>query len=470
MNDAPQGRAPHPLNDAAAEPTRVALLLRALRHRNYRLFFAGQIISLVGTFLTQVATVWLVYSLTHRPIMLGITGFAAQIPMFCVAPFAGVWVDRMNRRRLIVITQILAMLQSLAMAALALAHVINVTEIVALSFVQGLINAFDMPARQAFLIEMVTDPADLANAIALNSTMVHAARLIGPAAAGLLIYWVGPGSCFLIDGLSYIAVIIALLAMNIQPRPRPVRRSVLVELKEGLRYAFELAPIRAVLVLMAVQSLTGIPAFTTLIPIYGEYFGGTVRGPQTLGFLMASSGAGALAGALYLASRRTVVGLGKVIAVGGVIFGIALIFFALSRQNWLSLLIAPIAGGAMIIEFASANIVLQTLAEEDKRGRVMSLFTVAFLGMTPFGNLLAGGLAQFFAPHGLEPHTAAMIGASHTLLIAGVICTLVTLNFARKLPALREIVRPIYKRKGILTPEVAVGIQTATEVADGGVT
>ncbi len=214
--------------------------------------------------------------------------------MFCVAPFAGVLVDRVNRQKLIVVTQILAMLQSFALAALALPHLITVTQIIALSLFQGLVNAFDMPARQAFLIEMVTDPADLANAIALNSTMVHGARLIGPALAGLLIYWVGAGWCFLLDGFSYIAVIAALLAMTIQPRIRSRRRSVLVELKEGLRYAYDIAPIRVLLVMMAVQSLSGIPAFTILMPIYGDYFGGPKHGAETLGFLMAASGIGAL--------------------------------------------------------------------------------------------------------------------------------------------------------------------------------
>lgn len=470
MNDESQGSAPRPIDFGRAEPSRASLFLRALRHRNYRLFFAGQIVSLIGTFLTQVATVWLVYSLTHRPWVLGVTGFMGQIPMFCIAPFAGVLVDRVNRRRLIIVTQILAMLQSFALAALALPHLITVAEIIALSLFQGLINAFDMPARQAFLIEMVTDPADLANAIALNSTMVHGARLIGPALAGLLIYWVGAGWCFLLDGISYIAVIVALLAMNIQPRARPRRRSVLIELKEGMRYAYDVAPIRVLLLLMAVQSLSGIPAFTILMPIYGDYFGGAKHGAQTLGFLMAASGIGALVGALYLATRRTVVGLGRVIAVAGVVFGLALIAFSFSRQLWISLLIVPIGGCAMLIEFASANTILQTLADDDKRGRVMSLFTAAFMGMTPFGNLLAGGLAQGLGSTNPAHGISSIIGASRTLLIAGSICMLVSVNFARKLPGLRSIVRPIYVRKGIISEEVATAIQTATEVADGGAT
>lgn len=471
MEDAPHRSGPVVPDYGTTEPTRMQLFLRALRHRNYRLFFAGQLVSLIGTFLTQVATVWLVYSLTHKAWVLGVTGFVGQIPMFCIAPFAGVLVDRVNRRKMIVVTQILAMLQSFALAALALPHRINVIEIIALSLFQGLVNAFDMPARQAFLIEMVTDPADLANAIALNSTMVHGARLIGPALAGFLIYWVGAGWCFLLDGMSYIAVIAALLAMNIQPRNRPVRRSVLVELKEGLRYAYDVAPIRVLLLLMAVQSLSGIPAFTILMPIYGDYFGGAKHGAQTLGFLMAASGIGALAGALYLATRRTVVGLGRVIAVAGVVFGLALIAFSFSHQLWISLLIVPIGGCAMLIEFASANTVLQTLADDDKRGRVMSLFTAAFMGMTPFGNLLAGALAQGLASPQLGQASSAMIGASRTLLIAGTICVLVSVNFAIKLPGLRSVVRPIYIRKGIIAAEVpATAIQTATEVADGGAT
>jgi MFS family permease len=467
MSEAVQTNSPAvPADRAETEKTGSALLLRALRHRNYRLFFAGQLVSLIGTFLTQIATAWLVYSMTHKALLLGVVGFAGQIPLFVLTPFAGVWVDRINRQILLVGTQTLAMLQSFALAYLALTHQINVQEIIGLSIFQGFINAFDIPGRQAFVVEMVTDRTALPNAIALNSTMVHGARLIGPALAGLLIGWVGPGLCFLLDGMSYIAVIAALTAMRITPRVRPVPRSVLSEFADGFRYVAGFAPVRVLLVLMAVFSLTGMPAFTILMPIFGDFFGGPNHGAQTLGFLMTASGGGALVGSIYLASRRTVIGLGRVIAVGATAFGAALFAFSFSHHLWLSLLICPIAGYAMITTFASANTLLQTFVEDHMRGRVMSFFAVAFLGMSPWGNLIAGWLAATLGrSHGTGP-TAARIGASYTLMIEGVICVLVAINFARKLPALRPIVRKLYVQRGILPPEVATGMQAAAEVTE----
>jgi len=441
-------------------------MVRALRHRNYRLFFAGQIVSLCGTFLTQVAMVWLVYSYTGSGKILGFTAFAGQIPSFVLGPFAGVWVDRLNKRRLIVITQILAMSQSLALAALVYffgAHTsVVVYGLISLAFVQGLINAFDMPGRQAFLVEMVTSREDLANAIALNSTMVHGARLIGPALGGFLIHYVGPSLCFLLDGISYIGVIAALLAMRLRPvAPRIVHTSVWHELMEGFRYVWEFAPIRSMLILMALLSLTGMPAFSVLMPIFATALHGSRHGAETLGFLMASSASGALCGAIYLASRKSVVGLGRVIAIAATIFGVMLIAFSWSHYLWLSLLIAPLAGCAMLINFASANTVLQTLVEDEKRGRVMSFFTMAFVGMTPWGNLLAGNASDWFG-HGF-------VGAARTLQIAGAICVVAAISFALKLRGMRQIVRPIYAEKGILPPpQVASGLQTATEVAASG--
>lgn len=460
MNDVP------PIDDARPRTSGAGLLLRALRHRNYRLFFAGQLISLVGTFLTQVATLWLVYDLTKKASVLGLVGFAGQIPMFVLAPFAGVWADRVNRQKLLVVTQSLAMLQSFALAFLALTHRINVPEIVALSIFQGVINAFDLPARQAFLVEMVTDRTDLANAIALNSTMVHGARLIGPAFAGLLIGWVGAGLCFLIDGATYLAVIAALIAMHITPRVMPPPRSVRADLVDGFRYVWNFAPVRALLILMAVFSLTGMPAFSILMPIFGAFFGGPRHGAQTLGFLMTASGGGALVGSIYLASRRTVIGLGRVIAFGAIAFGASLIAFSFSHHLWLALMICPVAGCAMIITFASSNTLIQTFVEDNMRGRVMSLFTVSFMGMAPWGNLMAGELAAWFGRWQAAAATSAVTGASHTLVIEGAICVLVAINFARKLPVLRPIVRKLYVQKGILPPEVATGMQAAADVTE----
>lgn len=442
---------------------------RALRHRNYRLFFAGQLISLVGTFLSQVATVWFVYRLTKDARWLGIVGFAGQLPMFLIAPFAGVWADRVNRQRFIVLTQVLSMLQSLSLAAVAFwagnDAAVAVPWLIGLAIFQGIVNAFDMPARQAFLVEIVTDRADLPNAIALNSTMVHGARLIGPAAAGLLIAAVGESFCFVLDGVSYIAVIFALLAMRVTPRPPRKSAGIFFELAEGFRYVWHFAPIRVLLLLMALISLTGMPALSTLMPIFGDYFGhfdGKDHGAQVFGFLGTASGLGALCGAIYLASRRTVVGLGRLIAVAAGVFGLAAIGFALSNHLWLSLPIVAIAGWGMITCFASANTILQTLADDDKRGRVMSFFTMAFIGMTPFGNLLAG----FTASHLTSPGAHAVVGASRAVLIAGAVSVIAAVSFARKLPALRQIVRPIYVKKGIL-PEVAEGLQAADHLPGG---
>lgn len=444
-------------------------MFRALRSRNYKLFFIGQGISLVGTFLTQIATIWLVYHLTTDERWLGTVAFAGQIPLFFLAPFGGVMVDRWNKRRLLVITQILSMLQSLALAAVIyFVKDVHVGSIVALAFAQGLINCFDMPARQAFTVEMVENRDDLANAIALNSTMVHAARLLGPAAGGFLLYYVGPALCFLIDGLSYIAVVVCLLLMHVKPHePKPRLHSVMHELHEGIVYAWGSVPIRVLLLLMALISLTGMPALNILMPVFAKALGAAGQDSQTLGFLMAASGAGALTCAVYLASRRSVVGLGRIIAIAGVVFGAALLAFSASRQLWLSMLIAPVAGFGMLANFASANTLLQTLADDDKRGRVMSLFTVAFIGVAPFGNLLAGFAAKHFG--------GGMDGASKTVMVAGVVVIIGAAFFAATLPAIRRIVRPIYEEKGIIR-EVATGLGNAAgpasaqgEVADGAV-
>jgi MFS family permease len=454
------------LNYAATENTWG--MFRALRSRNYRLFFIGQTISLVGTFLTQIATVWLIYRLTGSALLLGAVAFAGQIPLFFLAPFGGVWVDRWNKRRLLVVTQILSGLQSLALALLTLTN-IQVWEVIALAVIQGLINSFDMPGRQAFTVELVEDRADLSNAIALNSTMVHAARFVGPASGGLLIYYFGIGPCFAIDSISYIAVVASLLMMRVKAhQPKERTQTVLQELREGVFYVWNSVPIRVILLLMAVLSLTGIPAYNILMPIFADALAPhsavaasappanavasltNNHGAQMLGILQGVSGAGALCCAFYLASRRSVVGLGRVIALAGIALGGSIIAFGSSRHLWLSLLIAPIVGFAMLAVFASANTLLQTLADDDKRGRVMSLFTVAFLGMAPFGNLLAGLIATHYGG-GIE-------GASQTVMIAGVIVLVAIAFFAAMLPFIRKLVRPIYVQKGIIR-EVATGLE-----------
>ncbi len=412
------------------------LLPPAFRSKNYRLFFIGQGISLIGTWMTQIATIWLVYHLTNSPIILGVVGFTSQIPSFFLSPFGGVFVDRFSRHRTLIGTQILAMIQSLTLAVLALTGVVHIWHIIVLSLFQGIINAFDAPARQAFVPELVERREDLANAIALNSTMFNGARLIGPAIGGLVIARIGPAYCFLVDGLSYIAVIIGLLAMTIKPNTIALSNvNPLQRIKEGFEYAFGFPPIRAILLLSALTSFFAMQ-YTVLVPIFADKI--LQGGAETLGFLMAASGVGALAGGIYLATRQTVVGLGKIIALAPGILGLGLIGFALSRVLPMSLFTMLFVGFGTIMQIAAGNTVLQTILEEDKRGRVMSLYTMSFLGMTPFGNLLGG----FLANH---------IGASNTLIIDGIACMVGSLIFIRQLPTLRKMIRPIYIKQGLLT-------------------
>lgn len=417
-------------------PFRSPAVFRALRSRNYRLFFAGQGLSLIGTWMTQTAVIWLVYHLTNSAMMLGVVGFAQQIPNFILSPFAGVLVDRWNRRRALIATQALSMLQSLAITILAVTGTIEIWHIIALSVFQGCVNAVDMPTRQAFVVELVEKREDLGNAIALNSSIFNSARLIGPAIAGVLVATVGTTACFAIDTVSYFAVLLGLLAMRLRPKAiaPAVKASVLEQLREGISYSFGFPPIRAILLLIGLVSLVGMP-YTVLAPIFAtQYLGG---GAETLGFLMAASGLGALCSALYLGSRRTIVGLGKFIAIAPTGFGIALIVFSQSRLLWLSLLAMFIAGASLILQSTSGNTILQTIVDEDKRGRVMSLYALAFTSMVTFGNLLAGSLAS-------------RIGAPNTLVIGGMICIAGSLFFGRQLPALRQLVHPIYSRLGIL--------------------
>lgn len=410
-------------------------LLPALRSRNYQLFFAGQGISLIGTWMTQLATIWLVYDLTKSPLMLGVVGFSSQIPNFFLAPFGGVFVDRFSRYRTLISTQILAMMQSLTLAALALTGVIEVWHIIALSLLQGFINALDAPARQAFVPELVDRREDLANAIAINSTMVNGARLIGPAIGGLLIARVGTAYCFLIDGLSYIAVIAALLAMKVKPWKNVVPDgNPLQKVKEGFVYAFSFPPIRSVLLLSALVSLMGLQN-TILVPVIAEQV--LKGGAESLGFLMAASGVGALTGGIYLTTRQTILGIGKLIALAPAILGIGLIAFSLSRFLPLSLFTMLFVGLGTILQIAASNTFLQTIVEDEKRGRLMSLYTMSFLGMIPVGNLLGG----FLASH---------IGAPNTLIIDGIVCILGSIIFSRELPALRKMMLPIYEQKGII--------------------
>jgi MFS family permease len=415
--------------------SRYAHAWRALRHRNFRLFFTGQSISLIGTWMTRIATAWLVYRLTGSALLLGFVSFAGQIPTFLLAPFAGVLVDRINRRNLLVWTQVLAGVQSLAMAALTLAKVITIHEVIALSAFQGLINAFDMPGRQSFLVQMVEDKQDLGNAIALNSSMVNMARLIGPALAGIVIAAVGEGYCFAIDGFSYIAVVVSLLMMQVPAATiKRATASMFEQLKEGWSYVVGFSPIRTILTLFALNSLMGMP-FIVLMPIFASQV--LHGGPHTLGYLMGASGVGALISALSLALRKSVRGLTTMIQLSAFLFGSGLILFGLSHHLILSLLLMLVVGFGMMQGLAASNTVIQTLVPEDKRGRVMSYYTMAFVGMAPFGSLLAGFLAH-------------RLGAPHAVMITGTFCIIGAAWFTTQLKAIRRVMRPIYIDMGIM--------------------
>jgi MFS family permease len=401
----------------------LTLIVRALKHKNYRLYYTGQGISLIGTWMQRIALSWLVYRLTGSAFLLGVVGFAGQIPTFFLAPFTGVLVDRYNRHTLLMITQILAMLQSLILAIAVLTDVISIKQIILLSIFIGVVNAFDMPARQSFLIDIVEKREDLSNAIALNSSMVNAARLLGPSIAGVLISLVGEGMCFLLNAVSYVAVIAALWAMHLTPKPAvPKHAKILTELKEGFAYGFTSVPIRAVLLLLALVSLMGIP-YTALMPIFARNI--LQGGPHTLGFLMGASGVGALIGALYLAARQRTAGLERIIALAAAVFGAGLIAFSLSRVFWVSLLLMVFTGFGMMVQMAASNTVLQMTVDDDKRGRVMSLYTMAFMGTVPLGSLFGGILAS-------------KIGAPNTLILGGIACILGSLLFSRQFPAFQK--------------------------------
>lgn len=422
--------------------------LRALHSRNYRLFFTGQSVSLVGTWVTRIATSWLVYQLTGSAWWLGVVGFVGLLPTLVVTPVAGVLVDRWDRHRVLVATQALSLLQSAALAALAFAGTISVAHILWLQLVQGLVNALDTPARQAFVVELVEDRADLPNAIALNSSMFNGTRVIGPAVGGALLAGAGAGWCFALDAVSYVAVIASLLAMRrparaAAPRARGLA-TVLAELREGVRYAWGFPPARSLLLLVGLLGVFGMP-YTTLMPeVASRVLHG---GPHLLGWLMTAGGVGALGGAVYLAGRTTVVGLGRVASAGAIGTGAALVAFSFARVPWVALALLLVVGGAFMVTTASCNTVLQTILPEALRGRVMALYTVAFLGTAPIGSLLAGALAS-------------RAGTPPTILVGALGCLGAGVWFASQRKSLAEHVRPIYVQQGILevqTGEVRTG-------------
>jgi MFS family permease len=399
---------------------------RSLKYRNYRLFFAGQGVSLIGTWIQRIAMPWLVYDLTKSVLLLGIVGFVGQIPTFLLSPYAGVLTDRWNRFNIMVTTQVLAMIQAAILTWLVFNGSIQVWHIILLSGILGCINAFDIPARQSFVIQMVEKKEDLSNAIALNSSMVNGARLLGPSIAGILIAVTGEGVCFLLNTISYIFVLWSLMLMKVAPvEKKNDRKPVIKEFLEGFSYTFGFAPIKYIILLLALVSLMGMP-YSVLMPVFAKEI--LHGGSHTFGFLMGASGLGALTGALYLASRKSTTGLEKIIPLAAAIFGGGLIMFSFSRYFPLSIALMVITGLGMMLQMAASNTMLQTLVDDDRRGRVMSFYTMAFMGTAPFGSLLGGSLAK-------------IIGAPNTLLIGGVTCVLGAIFFLGKLPEITKAIR-----------------------------
>jgi MFS family permease len=413
-------------------------IFRSLRYKNYRYFFYGQSISLIGTWMQRIATPWLVYKITGSVYLLGVVGFAGQIPTFLIAPFAGVIVDRFNRYKILVLTQVLAMIQALILAYLVLTNSIQVWEIVLLSISLGIINAFDMPSRQSLIVDMIDKREDLGNAIALNSSMVSSARVLGPSIAGIIIALTGEGTCFLLNAISYIFVIAFLLLIKITPRKiKPQNTHVYKGFIEGFKYTFGFMPMRYVILLLALISFMGMP-YTVLMPVFAKNI--LHGGSHTFGFLMGAAGIGALCGSIYMASRKSVIGLSKIIALAAAIFGFGLCVFSLSNFFLLSLGLMLIVGLGFTLQMASCNTLLQTIVDDDKRGRVMSLYAMAFMGTAPFGSYFAGFMAS-------------IIGAPYTLLFGGVSCIIGAIVFARKLPKIKMLIHPIYVKMGIITED-----------------
>jgi MFS family permease len=423
-------------------------MVRAFRHRNFRLYFGGQSISLIGTWVQQVALGWTIYELTHSSLLLGVVSFAGQLPLFVVTPFAGVLVDRWNRHRTLIVTQALSMLQAFALAWVVSMHMLNVWNLVGLNLFAGIILAIDLTARQAFIVDMVGSGHDLPNAVALNAFVINGGRMLGPAIAGLLLTIVTPAVCFFLNAISYVPVIAALFAMHVKKHVQLAEQGrALDDLIEGVRHSLGFPPIRAVLLLVALVSLLGMP-YAVLMPIFtAEVLHG---GAQTLGLLMTAPGIGALLGTIYLASRKTIRGAGLRVVAGAITFGAGLIALGGVHSLPLALIALGFVGLGMIVQLATSNTVLQTIVDDDKRGRVMSLYTMAVMGMTPFGSILGGALAH-------------VIGVPTTFLIGGAICVGGAILFATKIRVLRPMVLPIYARKGII-PEIAEGLQSASSL------
>lgn len=437
------------MNRGASEEKRdrFKTIFRSLQYRNYRLFFTGQSISLIGTWMQRIAMPWLVYHMTGSALLLGVVGFAGQIPTLILSPVAGVLTDRWSKYRVLLITQIVSLVQASILAVLCLAGVIQIWEIIVLSVILGCTNAFDVPARHSFVIDMVENKEDLGNAIALNSLMFNGARLIGPSIAGVMLASTSEGVCFLLNAISYIFVIISLMMMRLHiTQTHKKEERILKELSEGLRYTFGFEPIKHLLILLSISSLMGM-SYSVLMPVFAkEVLHG---GSHTYGFLMGAAGFGALMGALFLASRKSVLKLGRIVPASAILFGTALLGLSFSRLFPVSLVLMIFIGLGMMMQAAASNTILQTITDDDKRGRVMGFYSMSIMGTAPFGSLIAGGLAK-------------LIGTPWTIFGGGFVTIIGALFFLRKLPELRTLVRPVYIRMGII-PEVAEGIQVASE-------
>jgi MFS family permease len=425
----------------ASKESRLALAVRALRHRNFQLFFAGQLISLIGTWMQTVAQSWLVYRMTNSALLLGTVGFSSQIPVFLMAPIGGIVADRFNRRRVVIATQIASMILAGILAALTLTHRIQVWQIMVLAAGLGVVNAFDIPARQAFLIDMV-GREDLMNAIALNSSMFNGARIIGPAVAGILVASIGEGWCFFANAVSYIAVIAGLLLMRIEhPVKLATKGSPLENVLEGFAYAKNTGPIRAILLLLGLVSFVGMP-YTVLMPVFADKI--LHGGARALGVLMCSTGVGALLGAASLAARVGVRGLGRLIAICSAGFGLSLVLFAFSRIFWLSAVLLLPVGFCMMVQMASSNTLIQSMVPDHLRGRILAVYSMMFMGMAPFGALSAGAIAHH-------------IGAPWTVAVGGVACTAGAVLFWVKLPTFRREARELVMAQGMMAGAPAQG-------------
>jgi len=437
--------------NSTVKNSKAKIIFRSLKYRNYRLFFSGQSISLIGTWMQRIALPWVVYQMTGSEVLLGIVGFAGQIPAFLLAPVAGVLTDRWSRYKVLLLTQIISMMQAGILAGLSLAGALEIWHIIVLSIALGCINAFDMPARHSFVIEMVENKDDLGNAIALNSMMFNGAKLIGPSVAGLVLATAGDGVCFLGNALSYIFVISSLLAMRLPVSEEPkMEAHILQEIKDGFKYTFGFSPIKHIILLLALVSLMSA-SYQVLMPVYAQEI--LHGGSHTFGFLMGATGSGALLGAIYLASRESVLKLGRIIPIATGLISAGMVALTFNASFLVSLFITAVTGLGMMLHTASSNTIIQTITDDDKRGRVMSFYTMALMGTAPFGSLLAGWMAK-------------MIGTPWTLCIGGTVCLIGTISFYKRLPELRVIIHPLYVRKGII-PEVAKGIQTASEPGAG---